>query len=943
VCKYALIELGATDVTKRAYFGKSPVKILRKVVQIYHSIEKQREAGTKLDEEEDEVGGDAPMHLDGVTGLPVFRARRQRALRCPPLPAACAVERNASRQEILDCNYEALKELGGSHAQSVHGPWGDQAPQHLAHPFRTDTETPASRPTIVHPSETAATLQRAANAVDALKEMAQETDDADDDEVPAAERQHDLAENGDRDGTQETALPPARALDRRALLSLGVRMCDDVLLDKDGARPHWCGVSGAYALGCQCQTCAGGRLPSDSDINRFSIDELGAWEEEWSILKGEYAMEARVGDVVISPSVGRIMNVAVGGVYRADARGGPYLHTVSASNLRGVWAQSDAQNVGFDFSVPTGAAGKATVLLQGRLPTGANGAALLHVHDERLVWSQRTTQAGDFRARADVRVWMCTRDAALPPPSFVQDWHAVSWLALPQGARGLAPDTEVFTEEMCPTEAQYARSYRQQKGQRMVDKNLQILCMDYGEASHFESAMADKQVRQTVLSGGILHQEFAIGSQLATPPWDALPCEEIFVKGLGANRTSVYKYYTSPAKKRARFVHSHGVVAYALALYIVRLWLKRAEATDGEYVAALRARREAEPALGPREKSDSGIAMVRSRATNEDAEGLLAFLKGTDWALRTNRQLWHLCEFIYNRAQMVHLTMAQATGDYTAHRAFMNRLKLLVYCSDAHPLKQREFTSLDCQQAQIPAFYDDIIARDVELTTYRDDGLELLSESNHYAGKSIGALPGDVVHEVGIGATKGKDPRTARDVGMITACMAMSTQDGALAEHESKQYEYHHRRSTEQPSFTSSVGACSQYIEDNLDEFFKAQEEVPEPCLRPRQTYGMMRALHHIALRKTGRKPPVERRKPHDDAWHSIWSVWSLQAIKAQSKGYKNCQKRECFDPDCQRGSKCPKSLTQMRKAQQYQQLTGAPSAGSGASASVAATDGAAP
>ena len=144
---------------------------------------------------------------------------------------------------------------------------------------------------------------------------------------------------------------------------------------------------------------------------------------------------------------------------------------------------------------------------------------------------------------------------------------------------------------------------------------------------------------------------------------------------------------------------------------------------------------------------------------------------------------------------------------------------------------------------------------------------------------------------------------------------AMSTQDGALAAHECKQYEYHHAQSTRRPSFTSSVGACWQFVEGHLADFFQEQADVPEPCLRPRSIYGMMRAMHHADLRKTGRKPPVERKKPTDDEWHSVWSVYRWQQLKDKCKGYKLCQKRECFDPGCQRGRFCPKSQTQLKKA----------------------------
>ena len=909
VCKYALVQLGATDITNRAYFGKSPVKILRKVVQIYHGIERRRDAGLQPEDEDDFADSDL-MQVDAESGLPVFRARHRRPLRCPPLPSACAVERNASRQEIKDCNYEALKEMGGDHAQSVHGPW-DTPAQHLAFPFRTDTDKPAQKPVIVHPSETAAMLQRAAQATEALKEMAEEVDEAEDDEIPEAERQHELSETGERDGTQETAPQPARELDRCARLSLGVRQSDESLRDEHGSLPHWCGVPNAFALGCQCVTCSAGRLPLDRDLNRFRIDEGGTWHELWSALKSEYAMSARIGDVVVSPSVGRVMNVFVGGVYRLQQQGGVYQHTDPKSNLRGTWVRVGGHTIGFDFSAASGSGGKATVLLQGRMPADTGGDDLQHAGDERLIWRDRTTPAGDFRERADVRVWRCGRDAALPQPSFVQDWRAISWLNLPPGSRGLDPDPDI---EACTTEAQYAREHRQQRGQRLADPKLQILCMDYGEGSHVESALADGEMRQTVISGGILHQEFPIGAQLAEPPWTALPCEELFVRGLGANRKSVYKYYTSPAKKRQRFVHSHGVVAYALALFVVRRWL--AECKDRQYSAELQGRRTTEPGLGPADESDSGMAFVRARACSGDAELLLTFLEDQDWSARANRQLWHLNEFIYNRAQMVHLTMAQSAGDSTAHRAFMNWLKLLLYCSDAHPLKQREFTSLDCQQAQMTKFYDEIIARDIELTTYREDNNELLPITNNWrSGKGVGAMPGDVVHEVGIGVTKSKDPRSARDIGLITACMAMSTQDGALAAHECKQYEYHHAQSTRRPSFTSSVGACWQFVEGHLADFFQEQADVPEPCLRPRSIYGMMRAMHHADLRKTGRKPPVERKKPTDDEWHSVWSVYRWQQLKDKCKGYKLCQKRECFDPGCQRGRFCPKSQTQLKKA----------------------------
>ena len=41
----------------------------------------------------------------------------------------------------------------------------------------------------------------------------------------------------------------------------------------------------------------------------------------------------------------------------------------------------------------------------------------------------------------------------------------------------------------------------------------------------------------------------------------------------------------------------------------------------------------------------------------------------------------------------------------------------------------------------------------------------------------------------------------------------------------------------------------------------------------------------------------------------------SNNKLKDKCKGYKLCQKRECFDPGCQRGRFCPKSQTQLKKA----------------------------
>ena len=68
VCKYALVQLGATDITNRAYFGKSPVKILRKVVQIYHGIERRRDAGLQPEDEDDFADSDL-MQVDAESGL----------------------------------------------------------------------------------------------------------------------------------------------------------------------------------------------------------------------------------------------------------------------------------------------------------------------------------------------------------------------------------------------------------------------------------------------------------------------------------------------------------------------------------------------------------------------------------------------------------------------------------------------------------------------------------------------------------------------------------------------------------------------------------------------------------------------------------------------------------------------------------------------------------
>jgi len=774
---------------------------------------------------------------------------------------------------------------------------------------------------IFHPSETAAAAQRADDAADALKNMTTEAEEADDEDALAAEREHELDQSGTLDGQEETSPAAPSVMDRSAMLSLGVR-------DVDACLGHvaWCGVPNCGVLGCLCALGRQRALPSDADMNAFQITDGAAWREDWSLMKSEYAIQARPGDIVVSPSVGKVMNVALHGVYRAQKSVDPVVfeHCANRGTVHGGWVLEGGVRTGFDVYVP-GTGAKKVVLLRGRMSSAHAGEQPNSVADARLEWSARdssTTQ--DFSVRPDARVWTCTHYAALPQVSFVRDWRAASWLQLPMGARGLAPDPTIDVPPGA-TEGQYMHALREQRGEKLRDKNLQIMCLDWGEGSHVESAIADQQLRQTILGTGVLHVEFPIGAEIGTSGWLGLPCTEMFCRGLGANRNSVFKYYTSPHKKRERFVHSHGVVAYALALYVVDKWLAQLSA---ESRASLESRHADALPFTHNERSDSGMAFVRARASADDAQSLLRFLEGQDWSHRDNRQLWNICEFIYLRAQLVHLTMAQSAGAPTAHRAFLNRLKLVLYCSDAHPLKQRELTTIDCQQAQLPKFYDDIVTGGVELTTYRQDGNALLAFDKAHTGEAVGGMAGDTVHEVNIGITKSKDPRTARDVAMIAACMAMSAQDSALVAHESRQYLYHHKQTLNTPYFTSSVAATFQYIEKELDGFLEEQDEVPERCLRAPSIYGLMRAMHHLSLRKTGRKPPVVQKKHTADEWHSMWSVWKWQKLKADCKGYMGCQKRKCFDPRCKRGRLCPLSKTMMKAAEKATASTATAAAG---------------
>ena len=108
-------------------------------------------------------------------------------------------------------------------------------------------------------------------------------------------------------------------------------------------------------------------------------------------------------------------------------------------------------------------------------------------------------------------------------------------------------------------------------------------------------------------------------------------------------------------------------------------------------------------------------------------------------------------------------------------------------------------------------------------------------------------------------------------------------------------------------------------ISKNLPDFLEKQNEVPERCLRSTALYGTMRAMHHLALRKTGRKPPVAKKTVAQDSWHSLHSVWHAQSVKEKCKGYQSCLQRGCFDLNCPRGNRCPLSQTQRRKAAQNQ------------------------
>ena len=147
---------------------------------------------------------------------------------------------------------------------------------------------------------------------------------------------------------------------------------------------------------------------------------------------------------------------------------------------------------------------------------------------------------------------------------------------------------------------------------------------------------------------------------------------------------------------------------------------------------------------------------------------------------------------------------------------------------------------------------------------------------------------------------------------------ASSGEAGRAAE-QSKHYAYHHKQSIALPSFTSSVAACFLWILKNLPDFLQIQNEVPERCLRSTALYGTMRAMHHLALRKTGRKPPVAKKTVAQDSWHSLHSVWHAQSVKEKCKGNQGCLQRGCFDLNCPRGNRCPKSQTQLRKAAQNQ------------------------
>ena len=111
--------------------------------------------------------------------------------------------------------------------------------------------------------------------------------------------------------------------------------------------------------------------------------------------------------------------------------------------------------------------------------------------------------------------------------------------------------------------------------------------------------------------------------------------------------------------------------------------------------------------------------------------------------------------------------------------------------------------------------------------------------------------------------------------------------------------------------------ACYRHLvsPEGLDK--GAPKDIPSICLQDPGIFGAMRAMHHLQLRKTGRKPvvPPKARVDLDKAWHSAFSVAEWQDKKGRANGFRNCQKRGCYALGCPGKQACPKSTSSLRKA----------------------------